>query len=196
MNKNELLREMFLKFWQWDVDPQLTNPTANSPEYFVLSMYDNLKANALSKYPWRSATVYVTLTPTVPLVSSDGRYKYEVAIPENFVLATGFWRDRERLRDAHNSVDIVGKVARTNLPEFTMGYINQATDESNLDPWVCDYIQIYIAAELADIGGQTPERKQYLENLVETMLIKCGNKDYEMAHKDPISSSLTQFEWC
>lgn len=196
MTENELLTEMFLKYWQWDIVPTLTNPPANSPEYFVKSLYENLKANALARYPWRSATVYTTITPSVPEVSSDGRYKYEAAIPDNFVLATGFWRDRQRLHPAHNEVDIVGKVARTNLPEFTMSYINYKTDEKDLDPWVCDYIQIFIAAELSDIGGQTPERKQFLDNLAETMLIKCGNKDFEMSHHDPISNSLNQFEWC
>lgn len=199
MTENELLRQMFLKYWQWNVDPVLDNPPANSPEYFVKSMYKNLKADALSKYPWRSATVYVNLEPAIPEQPADERYKYEVKIPDNFVIATGFWEDKERLRPRHNSVDIVGRMARTNLKKFTMGYINKDVDEAILDPWVCDFIAIYIAAELADLGGQAPDRKTFLLQQVDTMLVKCGNRDYEMAHRDEVSNTIHQFEyeaWC
>ena len=55
MDKKHLLRDMFLKYWQWNVEPQLDNPPMNSPEYFVLSMFENLKENALAAYPWRSS---------------------------------------------------------------------------------------------------------------------------------------------
>lgn len=195
MDKNELLRQMFLEYWQWDVDPELDNPPANSPEAFVLSMYDEKKSMALSKYPWRSAISYVELTGTEPEVSKDGHYKYEVKVPDNFLMATGFWRDFKRTQDCHNSVDIVGKTARTNLPKFTMGYVNKDVDEDDLDPWVCDYIKIVIASELSDIGGQTPDRKNYLMQKAEADLITCGNKDFEMAHHDEVSSSIHQFEW-
>lgn len=199
MTDKDLMRQMFLKYWQWNVEPEIDNPPADSPEYFVTSMYENLKADALSKYPWRSATVYVTLTPQIPETSQDGRYKYQVTLPANFVLATGFWEDAERLRPRHNSVDIVGNVARTNLQKFTMGYINKEVDESILDPWVCDYIEAYIASELSDIGGQTPDRKAWLAQNLDNLLIKCGNRDYEMSHRDEVSETIHQFEyeaWC
>ena len=197
MDKKHLLREMFLKYWQWNVDPQLDNPPANSPEYFVLSMYDNLKENALATYPWRSATKYKSFKMSELGCSGDGRYKYETVLPDDFIIATGFWNDPERIQPRQNSVDIVGKLARTNLKEFTLGYISKDIDEEYLDTWVCDFIQIFIASELSDLGGQTPDRKTYLGQLMQEMLIKCGNKDYEMAQKDHISSSIFQFtQWC
>lgn len=195
MNKLDLLREMFLEYWQWDVNPELENPPKNSPEEFVLSMYDDRKASALMAYPWRSAVRYVDLDLQIPEVSSDGRYKYEATVPEDFILAVGFWQDKARRIDCMNSVDIVGRKARTNLKSITMGYIKKDVDEEDLDPWVIDYIKIFIASELSDIGGQSPDRKNFLMEKVQSDLIKCGNKDYEMAHKDEISSSIHQFEW-
>lgn len=200
MTKQELLQQMFLEYWQYNVNPIIPDdttglplPPANSPEAFVLQMYDAKKAIALAKYPWRSATKYVTLTTTDSV--DDGRYKYWAALPDNFVLATGFWQDKERLRDAQNAVDIVGKQARTNLTTFTLGYIDKDIPEDDLDPWVCEWIKIFIASELADIAGQTPDRKNFLMQKAAQDLIICGNKDYEMAQKDEVSSSIHQFEW-
>lgn len=195
MNRNTLLREMFLEYWQWDVEPEFENPTPNSPESFVLSMYDSKKEEALAAYPWRSATRYTQLNLKEPEQSSDGRYKYEATLPEDFILAVGFWQDKTRHYDCMNAVDIVGKKARTNMRTITLGYIKKDVDEDDLDPWVLDYIKIKIAADLSDIGGQSIDRKNYLLQQAEVNLIKCGNKDYEMAHKDEISSSIHQFEW-
>lgn len=197
MDKKHIIRDMFLKYWQWNVEPELDNPPANSPEYFVLSLYDNMKENALAAYPWRSATVYESFEMCECCCSGDKRYKYETCLPDDFIIATGFWEDPERLKPRQNEVDIVGKIARTNLKRFTLGYISKDVDEESLDAWVCDFIEIFIASELSDLGGQTPDRKQYFNQLVQELLIKCGNKDYEMAQKDPISSSIFQFaQWC
>ena len=197
MDKKHLLRDMFLKYWQWNVEPELDNPPANSPEYFVLSMYQNLKENALAAYPWRSATKYKSFELNDSCSCGDRRYKYETVLPDDFIIAIGFWEDPERRRPRQNEVDIVGNIARTNLKSFTLAYTSVDVDEENLDPWVWDFIEVFIASELSDLGGQTPDRKTYLGQLVQEMLIKCGNKDYEMAQKDPISSSIFQFtEWC
>lgn len=197
MDKKHLLRDMFLKYWQWNVEPQLDNPPMNSPEYFVLSMFDNLKENALAAYPWRSAVRYKSFEMVESSSCADGRYKYEACLPDDFIIATGFWEDRERRKPRQNEVDIVGRYARTNLKNFTLGYVSKEVDIEELDPWVCDFIEIFIASELSDLGGQTPDRKQYFNQLVQELLIKCGNKDYEMAQKDPISSSIFQFsQWC
>lgn len=197
MDRKDLLREMFLKYWQWNVEPELDNPPKNSPEYFVLSMYDNMKEAALAVYPWRSAIKYRTYELDENCCSSDGRYKYEVCLPDDFILATGFWEDKERRISRQNSVDVVGRYARTNLKNVTIAYVSKDVEEDYLDSWVCDFIQIFIASELSDIGGQTPDRKQYFAQMVQEMLVKCGNKDYEMQQKDPVSSSIYQFsQWC
>lgn len=195
MDKNTLLREMFLEFWLWDVEPDFENPTPNSPESFILSLYDSKKEEALSAYPWRSATRYAQLDLKEPEQSSDGRYKYEADVPEDFIVAIGFWKDKERRMDCMNSVDIVGKKARTNEKTIIMGYTKKDVDEDDLDPWVLDYIKLVLAADLADIGGIPLDRKNYLLQKKDVDLIKLGNKDYEMSHRDEISSSIHQFEW-
>jgi len=201
MDKQTLLTEMFLEYWQFNVNPVipdatgLPQPPVNSPEYFVLQFYQDKKDMALAAYPWRSATKYITLTADPTVTPGDGRYAYEITLPDDFILATGFWRDATRRHDAQNSVDIVGPLARTNLKQFTLGYISKTIDESLLDPWVCEWIKIYIAANLADIGGQTPDRKNFLMETAAQDLIRLGNKDYEMAQKDEVSSSIHQFQW-
>lgn len=197
MDKKHLLRDMFLKYWQWNVDPVLDNPPVNSPEYFVLSMFDNLKENALAAYPWRCAIKYKTYNLENTTSCEDRRYKHESFVPDDFIIAVGFWEDAERRQPRQNSVDIVGRMLRTNLKTLTMAYVSKDVEVEEMDPWVCDFIEIFIASELSDLGGQTPDRKQYFNQLLQEMLIKCGNKDYEMAQKDPISSSIFQFtEWC
>lgn len=195
MDKKSVLRDMFLRYWQWDVEPELDNPPKNSPEYFVLSMYDDEKQAALCRYPWRSAVRYAQLELSKPERPADGRYRYEADLPEDFGLAVGFWQDSQRRMDCHNAVDIVGKKARTNLNTITLGYIKKDVEEDELDPWVIDYLEIFIASDLSDIGGQSPDRKNYLNQKAETDLIACGNKDYEMSQKDEVSSTTHQFEW-
>lgn len=195
MDRDTLLTEMFLEYWLWDIKPDFENPPANSPEEFILSLYQGKKEDALSAYPWRSATRYAQLELKVPEQSADGRYKYEANVPEDFLIAIGFWRDKERRMDCMNSVDIVGKKARTNETSITMGYTKKDVDEDELDPWVIEYIKLVLAADLADIGGVPIDRKNYLLQRKDVELIKLGNKDYEMAHKDEISSSIHQFEW-
>ena len=195
MTKNELLKEMLLEYWQWDVEPDFDNVLPNSPEYFILQMYDNKKNIALSRYPWRSAIKYVDIVGEIPTTYADRRYKYENTIPENFVMAVGFWRDKERRLDAHNDVDIVGRKARTNMREYTMGYIDKDIPEEDLDPWVCEYLKIFLATELSDIGGISPDRKNFLLQKEAQDLIVYGNKDYEMSQRDPVSSSIYQYLW-
>lgn len=194
--KKKLLKEVFLLYWKWDIMPNLDNPEENTPEYFILDLYDSFKENALSKYNWRSAIKYQKITCEEPEISNDKRYKYSATLPEDFLKAVGFWQDEERNNSCHNSVDIVGNEARTNLKEFTLGYINKNIEEDKLDFWVRDFIGITIATEGADIAGVPTDVKNFLISKLEVDLIKLGNLDYEMAHKDEISSSIHQFEWC
>lgn len=193
MTKTELLTQMCMIYWQWNITPNFTDPPDESPEAQVLSMYDTLKNNALIRYPWRSATKYIHLLPLVQETPADARYKYEAQVPDDFLLATGFWSDPQRRNGRQNSVDIVGRSARTNLLRFTMGYISSDVPEEEFDPWLCEWIKIYIAAEASDIAGQSTDRKLFLLEERNRMLIECGNKDFEMSHKDGISSSTHWF---
>lgn len=195
-NKKEILDEIFLVYWKWDVAPEYENPADNSPEQFVLNMFDGLKDRALLNYPFRCARKYSRQSgEDVESTDTNKKYKYKSTLPEDFLYATGFWADETRRTDMHNGVDILGNVARSDVKDFTMEYIASGLDCSVLDPWVRDYIAIFIASELSDIGGCTIETKNYLMQLADMTKISAGNKDYEMAHHDEFSSSIHQFEW-
>lgn len=194
--KKELLTHMFLKYWKYDTVPDFDNIVPNSPEELVLKVYDTLKKRALGNYQWRSATKYVWIICDEPEIRADGRYRFESTVPDNFLSATGFWADKERRQDAHNSVDIVGRSIRTNLDAFTLGYIDGSIPETDLDSWVIEYLEIFIASEAADIGGVGVDDKNYLLQKAANDLIILGNKDFEMAHHDEISASIHQFEIC
>lgn len=196
-NKKEILDEIFLMYWKWDIEPDYENPATNSPEEFVLNMFDTLKDKALLKYPFRCTRKYARQTGTeITSTDANRKYKYESTLPADFMYATGFWSDEERRNGIQNEVDIIGKNARSNIQNYTVEYIASGLSCSVLDSWVKDYVAIYIASELSDIGGCTIETKNYLMQLADAMRISAGNKDYEMAHHDEISSSIHQFEWC
>lgn len=195
--KKEILDEIFLVYWKWDVSPDYENPPENSPEQFVLDMFDSLKDKALLKYPFRCARKYARQQGSeVESTDANKKYKYKSTLPEDFLYATGFWADEQRRTGIQNEVDILRNEARSDVKDFTIEYIARGLDCSVLDAWVRDYIAIYMASELSDIGGCTVETKNYLMQLADMTRISAGNKDYEMAHHDEISSSIHQFEWC
>lgn len=196
--KKQLLEDLFVLYWLYDVRPDFSdtdNFDANSPEALLLGVYDGLKNEVLASYPWRSAMKYITMTPTAPQDSTDGKYQYEVAVPDDFLKEDGFWFDSARTRPAKQMVDIIGRKAKTNLKEFTMGYIAKDVPETDLDSWVLDYIKIYVAANAADIGGLALDRKQALLQQAEIDFIKHSNTDYKMSiHQDAeINQTLDQF---
>lgn len=193
--KKELLTNMFLKYWKYDTLPDFDNIIKNSPEDLVLKIYDSLKKRALNNYPWKSAIKYITIDTDEAIDPKDGRYRYEACVPCNFLSAVGFWQDSERRLDAHNSVSIVGRSIRTNLKQFTMAYIDGSIPETELDPWVLEYMEVFIAAEAADLGGIGADQKNFLIQKAQLDLNIFGNKDFEMDTHDEISSSIHQFEF-
>jgi hypothetical protein len=195
-NKKAILDEIFLVYWKWDTTPDYDNPPANSPESFVLELFETMKDKALSNYPFRCARKYARQEGSeIESDDTNRKYKYKSTLPTDFMYATGFWSDEKRTNGIQNDVDIIGRVARSNVKDFTMEYIASGLECSVLDAWVKDYIAIFIASELSDIGGCTVEAKNYLMQLSDMTKISAGNKDYEMAHHDEISSSIHQFEW-
>lgn len=193
--KKELLTNLFLKYWKYDTLPDFENITTNSPEDLVLKIYDSLKKRALNNYPWKSAIKYVTIDTDESIDPKDGRYRYEACVPCNFLSAVGFWVDPERRNNAHNSVSIVGRSIRTNLKQFTMAYIDGSVSEEDLDPWVREYLEVFIAAEAADLGGVGADQKNFLIQKADIDLTILGNKDFEMDVHDEVSSSIHQFEF-
>lgn len=195
-SKLEILKKIFLIYWKWDVMPDFDNVADNSPEYFVLNMFDDIKGDAILQYPFRCCRKYARqIGEEIGEEDTNRKYKYKSTLPTDFMYATGFWADEQRNSGIHNEVDIIGKVARSNVKDYTIEYISNV--ECNLlDSWVKDYIAIYIASELSDIGGCSIETKNYLMQLAEMSKVSAGNKDYDMAHKDEISSSIHQFEFC
>lgn len=201
-SKKQLLTSMFLLYWQYDTLPdfiedeqtgEVTTSEENSVEALVLEVYEDLKQSALAAYPWRSTIKYETLTLSAPLNGTgDEKYSYSAEVPDDFLVMNGFWKDTERNNQCHNEVEMVGRNVRSNLTSVTMSYISD-TDEEDLDMWVIDWIKIYIAAEAADIGGQSADRKQLLMQKKLTDFTELSNKDYEMAHKEDISDSTKQF---
>lgn len=195
-NKKAILDEIFLVYWKWDTTPDYDNPPANSPEHFVLDLFETMKDKALSNYPFRCTRKYSRqLGSEIDSNDTNKKYKFKSTLPNDFMYATGYWADEKRTRGMQNEVDIIGREARSNVKDFTLEYIASGLDCSVLDSWVKDYIAIFIANELSDIGGCTVETKNYLMQLSDMTRISAGNKDYEMAHHDEISSSIHQFEW-
>lgn len=190
--KVQILNKIFMIYWEWDTLPELENPEDNSPEYLLLQLYDDLKAEALSQYNFRSSIKYVNLECEEPDTNDDERYKYRAAVPEDFLKATGFWEDATRSCPIHNSVDIHNFIAKTNCPTFTMAYVSKTIEEDKLDQWVIDYLSIYIASKASDIGGCSAEKKQYLMQEAILQRNLCANRDMEMAHQDDMAS-LNQF---
>lgn len=199
--KKQLLEDMCVLYWEYDVKPDFSNTDnfePNSPESLLLGVYDSLKNDAISSYSWRSAIKYVTIKPQVPENSTDGKYKYQASVPDDFLKEDGFWHDKERGMPAKKQVDIIGRVAKTNLQEFTMGYLVKNIPEDELDSWVIEYLKIYIAANAADIAGLSLDRKNYLLQQAEISFIKNSNIDYKMStHMDEeINQTLNQFVIC
>lgn len=190
--KKKVLDKIFMIYWKWDTLPDYENTIEDSPEYLLLEMYDDLKAEALSQYNFRSTIKYVSLTGTEPDTNDDKRYKYRANVPEDYLKAVGFWDNEERTCPIHNSIDIQNFIAKSNQEKFTMAYVSKTASEDILDQWVLDFMAIYIAYKAADIGGCSNETKQYL--MQEAMLQRnlCANRDMEMAHQDDMSS-LNQF---
>lgn len=199
--KKDLLKQLMLLYWEYDTEPEFTGtddaPTAavtNSPEDLLLKVYGQLKKRALASYDWRSATKYTIVTPTEPVDGTgDPRYKYSASVPADFLKVVGYWADENRQVPAHNCVDTRGTTMRTNLNKFVLEYVADVS-EKNLDPWVIDYLMIFIAAEASDIGGISNDRKNFLLTKAQNDWITLTNKDYDMAHHDEVSSSIHQFE--
>ena len=201
--KKDLLKQLMLLYWEYDTEPVFTgtddNPTAsvtNSPEDLLLKVYGQLKKRALASYDWRSATKYIIITPTEPSGGTgDPRYKYSATVPNDFLKVVGYWADENRMTPAHNAVDTRGRTMRTNLSKFVLEYVADVS-EKDLDPWLIDYLMIFIAAEASDIGGISNDRKNFLLSKAQNDWITLTNKDYDMAHHDEVSSSIHQFEIC
>lgn len=203
MTRDELLRIMFLTYWKYPVQPTFRNADGtdkndNSVEALVLSVYESCKEQALMAYPWRSAQKYVYLDNPQPNNTGDGKYRYTFKLPDDFLCANGFWRDKKRSQPIQNAVDIVGNIAKTDKSAFLLQYTSKKkNEESSLDPWVIEWIQLYIAATQADIGGVDPETKNFLIQKKEYDLPTLKNKDFEMSHHDELLGNEDQFlhEW-
>lgn len=199
--KKDLLKQLMLLYWEYDTEPEFggtdDNPTAtvrNSPEDLLLKVYSQLKKRALASYDWRSAIKYTIVTPTAPSGGTgDPRYKYSATVPNDFLKVVGYWADENRQAPAHNAVDTRGRTMRTNLNKFVLEYVADVS-ETELDPWLIDYLMIFIAAEASDIGGISNDRKNFLLSKAQNDWITLTNKDYDMAHHDEVSSSIHQFE--
>lgn len=188
--RDKLLTEMFLQYWKYPVKPTFQDGNEddlddNSVEGLTLEMYETTKNEALMVYPWRSAQKYVFLNSPQTNNTGDGKYKYMFTLPEDFLTANGFWLDEQRRQPFQNGVDIVGNIAKTNQPAFMLQYTaTMEENEGNLDPWVLDWIKLYLAANLADIGGLDPATKQFLTQKVQYDEPTLKNKDFEMSHHD------------
>ena len=149
----------------------------------------------MESYPWRSAIKYVTLTTSVPNPSTDGKYSRAVSVPTDFLKEDGFWYDENRNTPITDGIEVVGKTIKTNLETFTMSYISKDTLESNMDSWLISYLQIYIAAKAADIGGLSADRKSLLLQQADNDFWNYSNTDWKMSHKDndALTDSINQF---
>lgn len=194
--KAKLLAEMCVLYWEYDTKPDFTGTLEpNSPEQLVLDVYDSLKQEVLQSYPWRSAIKYVTLTTSEPLTNTDPKYSRTVSVPSDFLKEDAFWYDEKRSTPITDGIDIIGKTAKTNLEKFTMSYISKDIAESNMDSWLISYLQIYIAAKAADIGGLSADRKSLLLQQADADFWNYSNTDWKMSHKDndALNESINQF---
>lgn len=194
--KAKLLADMCVLYWEYDTKPDFTGTLqSNSPEQLVLDVYDTLKQEVLQSYPWRSAIKYVTLTTSEPNPNTDAKYSRTVTVPTDFLKEDAFWYDEKRSVTITDGIEIVGKTAKTNLEEFTMSYISKDIAESNMDSWLLSYLQIYIAAKAADIGGLSADRKALLLQQADADFWNYSNTDWKMSHKDndALTESINQF---
>lgn len=199
--KKQLLEDMCVLYWEYDVKPDFSdtdNFEPNSPEALLLGVYDSLKNEVIASYPWRSAIKYITIKPEMPQNSTDGKYKYQASVPDDFLKEEGFWYDSERWRPAKKQVDIIGRTAKTNLQEFTMSYQAKDIPEDELDSWVIEHLKVYIAAKAADIAGLSLDRKNNLLQLSELSFQTNSNIDYKMSTQmdEEINQTLNQFVIC
>ena len=197
--KKELLRDVFLLHWEWDSEPEFSGtddePTADvtgSTEDLVLKMYDRFKKDALSKYNWRSAIRYETITCTEPATNIDKRYKYTGAVPDDFIKLVGLWQDEERHITAIGMANIVGETVFSHLDEITIGYMANVS-ETDFDNWLTDYMIAYIASAGATLAGVSNDKRAELISLEQNKWFSCSNTDYEMEQKDEVSPSISQF---
>lgn len=201
--KAQLLINVALKYWQFNIAPVFTGDepdieTDDPVMQIVLTMYDSLKDSALLKYPWRSTIKYADLVckedgGLTPSPQHDGKYKYWIELPDDFLAQEGFWKDTTRNIECPQDVNIIGTIAKTNLEEFTLGYVATGILEEELDPWLIDYLEIFIASEASDVAGQSPDRKNFLMQKAQSDFIECSNKDYRNANHDENQDSLMQF---
>lgn len=197
--RDKLLVEMFLQYWKYPVKPTFQDSQGqdlddNSVEALTLAMYETTKNEALMVYPWRSAQKFVFLDNPQTNETGDGKYKYVFTLPEDFLTANGFWRDQKREQPIQNGVDIIGNLAKTNKSAFLLQYTaNMKEEEAKLDPWVIDWIKLYLAANLADIGGVDPATKQFLLQQMQFNEPTLKNKDFEMSHHDETIGNEDQF---
>lgn len=194
--KAKLLADMCVLYWEYDTKPDFTGTLqSNSPEQLVLDVYDSLKQEVLESYPWRSAIKYVTLTTSEPNPSTDKKYSRSVSVPTDFLKEDGFWYDENRNTTVTDGIEVVGKTIKTNLEKFTMSYVSKDTLESNMDSWLVSYLQIYIAAKAADIGGLSADRKTLLLQQADNDFWNYSNTDWKMSHKDndALTDSINQF---
>lgn len=199
MTRNELLEKMFLQYWKYPVKPTFTNEDGadkddDSVEGLTLAVYESTKNQALMAYPWRSAQKYVILNNPVDNTTGDGKYKYMFTLPEDFLTANGFWRDEKRNQPIQNAVDIVGRIAKSNQKQILLQYTSTMEgQEDKLDLWVAEWIQLYIAATQADIGGVDPATKNFLIQKMQFDEPTLKNKDFEMSHHDETLGNEDQF---
>ncbi|MCQ2608546.1 MAG: hypothetical protein MJ197_07670 [Bacteroidales bacterium] len=197
--RDKLLTEMFLQYWKYPVKPTFQDEDQHdiaddSVEGLTLAMYESVKDEALMVYPWRSAQKYVFLNNPQENDTGDGKYKYKFTLPTDFLTANGFWLDKERNQPFQNGVDIIGNIAKTNKSAFMLQYTaNMSGAEANLDPWVIDWIKLYLAATLADIGGVDPNTKNFLIQKMQFDEPTLKNKDFEMSHHDETIGNEDQF---
>lgn len=199
MTRNELLEKVFLQYWKYPVKPTFTNEdntdkNDDSVEGLTLAVYESTKNQALMAYPWRSAQKYVLLNNPVDNTTGDGKYKYIFTLPEDFLTANGFWRDEKRNQPIQNAVDIVGRIAKSNQKQILLQYTSTMKgQEDKLDLWVAEWIQLYIAATQADIGGVDPATKNFLIQKMQFDEPTLKNKDFEMSHHDETLGNEDQF---
>lgn len=191
-----IFKSILLKYWEYDVAPDFNNIADNDVLDLLNQEYPKVKKKVLGSYPWRSCIKYVTVKATVPEINDDGRYKYRAQVPENFIKEHGYWADSSRSLPLLHENTVQGRTLKTNRESLTMGYIAD-TAESEMDYWVVEYLEIAVAAELADIGGISADRQNFLLQKMPYEEALARNKDFEMTQKDEISPTVHQFqEWC
>ena len=197
---NNALREIFqsvlLKYWEYDVAPDFTNISDNDVLDLLNKEYPKIKKKVFGSYPWRSCIKYDVINAEEPEVNDDGRYKYRATVPSGFIKEYGYWSDAQRSNKLLYTNTVQGRTLKTNHKSLVMGYIAD-TQESEMDYWLIEYLEIAVAAELADIGGVSADQKNFLLQKMQYEEALARNKDYEMTQKDEISPTVHQFqEWC